>query len=166
LESVYQESFDLVCRLLRSMGVARSDLEDEATEVFLIVERQLATFRGDSTLETWIIGICRNRVRAYRRRAFRWREDLRREVPETAVPPSHDEDAQVKRYIDFLQSVLGSIDEDRRLAFCLYNLEEWSVPRIAELLGWPRQTTYDRLEAVQRQVAVAFARRFPSGRSS
>lgn len=165
-ENVYSAYFDLVWRLLRGMGVASSDLEDETTEVFLIVERQLPTFRGESTLETWIIGICRNRVRSYRRRAFRKREDLTHEPPETPVPPSHDEDAQIRQYIEFLQSVLSSVDEEKRIAFCLYNLGDWSAPKIAELLGWRLQTTYDRLSAVHDLVKEAFMRRFPRGEAS
>jgi RNA polymerase sigma-70 factor, ECF subfamily len=164
-EEVYDDRRTaLVWRLLRLLGVAPADLEDETLHVFLIVLRQLPNFRRESSVETWIAGICRKRAAAYRRLAHRRHEDLGREAPDTPAPASQDEAIDRKRYIECLMSVLEKIEEERRLAFWLYNVEEESVSAIAELLGWKRQTTVDRLEAVHKIVKTAFARRFPPGR--
>jgi RNA polymerase sigma-70 factor (ECF subfamily) len=149
--------------VLRLLGVAPSDLEDETIQVFLIVLRQLPNFRHESTVETWLAGICRERAAAYRRLAHRRREDLRRDVLDTPAPASQDEAIDRKRYIECLIGVLEKIEEERRLAFWLYNVEDESVSAIADLLGWKRQTTFDRLEAVHRIVQSAFRRRFPQG---
>ena len=57
---VYTEHFPFVWRCLRGLGVAEAALDDVAQEVFLIVHRRLAEFRGDASLRTWLYAIVRN----------------------------------------------------------------------------------------------------------
>ena len=45
-------------RALRNLGVGDADLPDALQETFLVVHKKLADFRGESSLRTWIYGIC------------------------------------------------------------------------------------------------------------
>src|SRR5258708_6182579 len=54
---VFAEHAPRVWRTLRNLGVPESDLADASQETFVIVYRKLATFRGDSSLKTWVCGI-------------------------------------------------------------------------------------------------------------
>src|SRR5512145_1476215 len=66
--AVYAEHFDLAWRALRRYGVPSEDLEDALQEVFWTVHDRLPTFRGHSSLRTWIYGIARRIARNHRPR--------------------------------------------------------------------------------------------------
>src|SRR5687767_127874 len=57
-DTLYDEQVDGVWRLLQRFGVPESGLEDAVQEVFIVAHRRLSDFRGDSTLKTWLGGIC------------------------------------------------------------------------------------------------------------
>ena len=50
--------------------------------------------------------------------------------------------------------------------FVLYELEELSMPEIAEVLECPVTTAYSRLDSARKAVRAAFARRRLSERSA
>lgn len=78
-------------RVVRYLGrlVGEQDAEDVAQEVFLKVSRGLSSFRGDSSLETWILGIARYAgLDRLRQRAVR-REEAHRPWP-TPVESSEE----------------------------------------------------------------------------
>src|SRR5207237_6566320 len=80
-EELFEAHVGFVWRVLRSLGVPASDLEDASQEVFLVVHRKRATFEGRSSIRTWLYGICVRTASDRRRRA-----SVRREIA-TADPP-------------------------------------------------------------------------------
>jgi len=56
-ETVYQHHFDFVWRSLRRLGVQEGTIDDAAQDVFVIAHQRLSTFRGDSSVKTWLFGI-------------------------------------------------------------------------------------------------------------
>ena len=56
-EGVFAQYAPAVWRMVRSLGVHESDLEDICPEVFIVVHRRLPGFEGRSALRTWIYGI-------------------------------------------------------------------------------------------------------------
>ena len=160
---VYEAEFDFVFRTVRRLGVAESAAEDVAQEVFVVVHKSLARFEGRSAIRTWLFGIARNV-------AYRHRRALGRRIPaapgqEWAVEAAHDETArsahdlaersEAARVIDAL---LESMDDEKREAFVLVELEEMSMPEVAEALGINVNTAYTRLRAARKQFEEALAR--------
>lgn len=163
---LYARHFDEVWRWLDALGVRRADLEDAAHEVFLAVYQGLDGFEGRSKLSTWIFGICVNVASNQRRRAFHQREvsddDALRRVASGA--PAADDVMVRDQQREILHKVLDRLDEPRRVAFVLYELEGMTGAAIGELLGVPMQTVYSRLHSARRFVEAEVARLSPGGR--
>lgn len=63
---------DRVYAYVRRRLMPRTDLvEDLVQEIFLAAWENLATFRGDSSLQNWILGIARHKVESYYRDRLR-----------------------------------------------------------------------------------------------
>ena len=57
-----------------------------------------------------------------------------------------------------LDALLESMDDEKREAFVLVELEEMSMPEVGEALGINVNTAYTRLRAARRQFEEALAR--------
>lgn len=159
-DALYLDHFPFVWRCLRSLGVADAALDDASQDVFLAVHRQLAAFRGESALRTWLFGIVRNVASNHRRSTRRRGEPhgpLDGELPSHGPGP-HDqvEEAQAAA---FVREFLGRLDDARRELFVMVLLEEISVPDAAAALGIPLNTAYTRLRRIRAAFQEALARR-------
>jgi RNA polymerase sigma-70 factor (ECF subfamily) len=76
----FRRLFDAYWPLFLKLGLSRlrshADAEDAAIEAFSDVAARLGTFRGDSTLKTWLVRVCLSRIGKVARR-------LRRDTPVT-----------------------------------------------------------------------------------
>ncbi|HVX97185.1 MAG TPA: sigma-70 family RNA polymerase sigma factor [Polyangia bacterium] len=145
-DRVYAEHFPFVWRCLRALGISDAAVDDAAQDVFLIVHRQLGTFRGQSTLRTWLFAILRNVASNHRRavgRGAAGRESIRQAASLGAPGPL--EHAQNLEAAAFVQSFLAGLDEKKRAVFVLGALEEMSMPEVAAALSIPLNTAYTRL---------------------
>jgi RNA polymerase sigma-70 factor, ECF subfamily len=157
-DELYDQYFDFVWRSLRRLGVAPSDLQDVAQEVFLVVHRRLPHFEARSKVTTWLFSICFHAARDRRRRAH-----VRREVPDAPFLeglPDGAADASLllerRHDRELFDAALASMDLDQRAVFTLFELEGVRGPEIAEALDIPLSTAYSRLrlarEAFRRAV--------------
>src|SRR5882672_2185092 len=74
LEGLYRQHGDTVARWLQKLWGPR-DVEDVLHEVFMVVQRRLPEFRGESAITTWLYAIT-VRVVSHRRSKERWRRLL------------------------------------------------------------------------------------------
>ena len=159
-DDVYASEFAFAWRCLRSLGVAESALDDAAQDVFVIVHRQLAGFRGTSSLRTWLFGIARNVASNYRRGANRKQAPL---VSLSTERPDHGpgplETAQDGQAAAFVQAFMAGLRDDKRALFLLAVLEGVSIPEVATALGIPLNTAYTRLRRVRAKFEGALAAR-------
>jgi RNA polymerase sigma-70 factor (ECF subfamily) len=159
LAEVYETYFDFVWRSARRLGVASLHVDDVVQEVFLVVHRRLAEFEGRSSLKTWLFGITRRIVRDHRRSARRKPCE-----PLGAIEPvdlgAQGADAQLSQQQDaqLLHALLDELDEDKREAFVLSELEQMSGPEIAEALDVNLNTVYARLRAARTAFEQAVGR--------
>jgi RNA polymerase sigma-70 factor (ECF subfamily) len=161
-EQVYADYFDFVWRSVRRLGVPPSAVDDAAQDVFLVVHRKLADFERRSSLKTWLFGIVRRVVRDHRPRRDRAQpeaseRDAVSELPDrdSAGPHEHAERAEATRV---LNALLDTLDDDKREAFVLAELEQCTVPEVAEALGVNVNTVYARVRAARRELEQALAR--------
>lgn len=156
---IYESYFDFVWRTVRRLGVADNSLDDATQDVFIVVHRKLADFEGRSSLKSWIFGIARRVAHDYRRRVAR---KERGNVPadglvDMHVPNPADSVAKAQA-MRMLYEFLDSLDDDKREAFVLAELEQMTVPEIAEAVGANINTIYSRLRAARKAFDQAVSR--------
>lgn len=158
--SIFEEYGPRIWRAVRHLGVVEADVEDVCQEVFLAVHRGLGRFREESSVWTWIYGICVRQVGLYRRRPYRRRESpLGDELPEGTVPALQERDAETNQLLEKLYAALDQMDDDKRTVYVLYELEGGTMAEVAQIVGCPLQTAYSRLYAARRFIDAAFADR-------
>lgn len=161
LLAIHDAHADFVWRSLQRLGVPASDLEDALQEVFVVVHRRLASFRGDSAITTWLFGITLRVAGRFRRRAH-----LRHEEPTAdwathpaAAAGSEPEALALEHEArEQLRRILDELDPDKRVVFVMFELERRECPLIAEELGIPVGTVYSRLHAAREQFRDAARR--------
>lgn len=123
----------------------------------MVVHRKLAQFDGASP-RGWLFAIALRVAADYRKRAHLRREQHTPEV-DAAVTPAPQHAALVRqRTRELLQRMLDELDDDKRAAFVLYELEGMPMAEIAETMGCPLQTAYSRLHAARKKVQEAAQR--------
>jgi RNA polymerase sigma-70 factor (ECF subfamily) len=147
---IYDQYFDFAWANLRRLGIPAAHLEDAVQELFIVVHRRLGEFAGRSSLKTWLAGIAWRIASEHRRHESR--KGGAEPLPETLVAPGCDPlgaavHAEALRRLD---SLLAQLDEDKRAVFVLAELEQMSVPEIAQALAVNVNTVYSRLRAARR----------------
>jgi RNA polymerase sigma-70 factor (ECF subfamily) len=151
-EGLAAEEFDTIVsahqqrvfRVLFSL-VRDHDLADNLTQdCFLRAFQKRATFRGEASVETWLIRIAVNLARDHarnRRLAF-WRSILQPAAPpeeeaELDFPdrgPSAERALLAREQLAAVKSILGEISAQQRFAFSLRFFEEMTLEEIAEVM--------------------------------
>ena len=158
---VYDEHFRFVWRSLRRLGVRESDIADTVQEVFVVVHRKLAEFKGQSKMTTWLFAISMRIARDHRRSAV-----VRREVAtEGSVLSEHTDpgantagETERREKHALLERILDEMPEEQRVVFVLFELEEMSGIEIAELVGCPIGTVHSRLRLARESFHRAVGR--------
>jgi RNA polymerase sigma-70 factor (ECF subfamily) len=172
-EEVYAAHAAFVIRNLRRLGVSDAALDDAAQDVFVVVHRRLPEFEGRSAITTWlfaiVVGVARNQRRSRRRRAPENEGEPETDGVAAAPADRPDRRAEQAQSVRVLMSLLDELDEDKREAFVLSQLEQMTAPEIAEALHLNVNTVYARIrasiQAFEQAVARHRAREASSGRS-
>jgi len=152
---LFRDMAPFVWRALRRLGVREHDAEDVLQDVFLLVHRKLPEFEGRSTLRTWVYGFCVHKAHDYRRLARVRREVVTETLPEHGRDADQERQLAVRRACNRLDVLLETLDEDKRVVFVLFELEQVSMKEIAVLTGVPLQTAYFRLYGARKHVRAA-----------
>jgi RNA polymerase sigma-70 factor, ECF subfamily len=129
----------MVARWAARLGGPGVDVEDITQDVFLVVDRRLREFRGDSQLSTWLFSITAKIVAndRRRRRLRRWWLRLTPNAGDNTAATTDTPLEQLEkrqRRTHFYQA-LDALGERQRRVLVLFELEEMSVAEIAELTG-------------------------------
>jgi RNA polymerase sigma-70 factor, ECF subfamily len=158
-EAIYQQYFDFVWSSVKRLGVGSDSMDDVVQEVFIVVHSRLHTLQQPESLRSWLYGIVRRTVSGYRRsnRAKLSREAL---VAADSAPlePTPLELTERVGELKLLAKLLSGIDEAKREVFLLVELDELTVPEVAETLDIPLNTAYSRLRAARHAFEQALAR--------
>jgi RNA polymerase sigma-70 factor (ECF subfamily) len=134
--------------------------DDLVQEVFLVVHRRLGDFEGRSSSKTWLYGIIR-RVVADRRRALRRKPEdpAKLEVDAVRSPVLGPEaSAEQAERVRLLHRLLAELDDEKREAFILAELEGLTMAEIAEALDANQNTVASRVRAARREFEAALER--------
>ncbi|HWB82325.1 MAG TPA: sigma-70 family RNA polymerase sigma factor [Nannocystaceae bacterium] len=156
-EAFYRDQFGVAWRALARLGVPLRDCEDAAQEVFVTAHRRWSTVREPQRRRAWLLGIAR-RI-AWRHRRGDDRRARRLEMVAAVALPAMPLEQELQRREAWRAVVefLDGLDDDKREAFVLGELEELPRPELAAALGVQPSTAYSRLQAARRLFVEHFA---------
>ena len=154
-DRLFREHARYVGRTLRYLGVAERELVDACQEVFIVVHRRMGELQ-DGGARAWIRQICVY-VAYNSRRSSRRRRESGEEPPEVSTSATPQSDLERSQLSHKLLRVLEGLDEEHRVVFVLYEIEELKMAEVAEAMQCPLQTAYTRLHAARAKVQRAFA---------
>ena len=164
IERFERPVFNLVNRLTGDSA----DVPDVVQEVFLKVFRKVGSFRGDSSLKTWVYRIAVNESRNHRRWFGRHRKQ------EVAIEPRPDGDESRQEWLPdpgrsplelaidhereaLIEAALGQINPNFRAVLVLREIEDLDYREIAEILEVSLGTVKSRIlrgrEALRQRLA-------------
>jgi len=160
--TLYRAHVRQVARWAGRLGGPTLDVEDVVHEVFTIAHQRLPTFRGDSSITTWLFGITERVVRHRRRRA-RWRHWLSGSANQSAghLPaPGPDPLRLVERHetARAVYAILDRLPERDRRVLILFELEDLSGEEVGQLLGISPANARLRLHRARERVGVELQR--------
>jgi RNA polymerase sigma-70 factor, ECF subfamily len=160
-----QPVYNIVYRMLNDPN----DTNDVVQEVFFKVFRRVRSFRGDSTLKTWIYRIAVNEAcnrRRYFQRHLRLEVEMDREsengwtLQETIATDDRSPYEQMLNHErhELLEQALAGINPVYRAALVLREIEELSYEEIADILQVALGTVKSRILRGREALRVEYLR--------
>jgi RNA polymerase sigma-70 factor (ECF subfamily) len=157
LEAIARRELPRVQRLLRRLLGPRADMEDLVQNVFVEMCKALPTFRGESTISTFVGGI----TVQIARRAMRPTAWVRFRSPMPEQPPPGpdrtDDNAVAVEQLRRVDVALSKISADKRIAFVLWAVDGKDVDTIAKMVGASVPATRSRIHYAQRELKALAA---------
>ena len=154
LEELVREHLDAVYRVAFSVVRDSALAEDVAQDAILKAWKALPTFRGESSLRSWLLRITHNTAISTLRRR-------REEYRDPDLLPEHEQLITTeKKVVDTLsmnafEQALESLDELSRSIVVLREVEGMAYDEISEALDVPLPTVKTRLLRARRTLAAA-----------
>jgi RNA polymerase sigma-70 factor (ECF subfamily) len=139
---------DRLFRLARSLTGQSADAEDVLQETFTGAYRNASTFRGDSSVGTWLTKILVRQVAQWKRSRARKGAS---EIDERGVVSSADHVSGVEARVD-LHAALNELSEEHKEVLVLREFEQLSYDEIATVLEIPRGTVESRLHRARNEL--------------
>lgn len=155
---IYQTYFDFVWRCTRRLGVGPQSIDDVVQEIFIVIHARLSTLNSPTALRSWIYGIIRRTVLAHTRVDRARAESPLDATDEPSLMPTPLDVAEHTDQVKLLWRLLAELDGPKREAFVLAELEEMTMPDIAQALEIPLGTVYSRVRAARQSFDAALAR--------
>ena len=150
--ALYDRHFPDVERLVASLGIMDAEADDICQEIFVIIYRNLARFRGEARLSTWIYRLAtREAIRfARRRRLLRGLAEVFAREKRPAAPADWSDSEAGRRH--YLRQLLDRLAPERRLALVLYEIEGIPVSEIARISDCAENTVWTRLHRARTEL--------------
>jgi len=133
-ETLYRQHAARIYTLACRMAGSRDDGEDLLQEIFLQAHRKLGSFKGDSSIGTWLYRLalnhCLDYVRSRQAKMSKLTDTL---DGETSVEPTARRETPIAR-LD-LERAIERLPEGCREAFVLHDVEGFDHKEVGERLG-------------------------------
>lgn len=149
----FQLEFDYLIRSLARLGVPRSDVEDLAHEVFLVLYRSWDKYDPSRPFRAYLFGIAFRVARNHLRK--RTKEVLRPviEIDDFSNWPDRELEARQQRLLAL--KALEHVPLLRRAVLVMHDIDEIPMAEIADTLSMHRFTGYSRLRKARKEFAAA-----------
>src|SRR5918994_5320810 len=153
-------------RVARTLLRNESEAEDAVQEAYLRAFSNLATFRGDASLSTWLTRITLNECLGRKRKqrptvdldTLRSTHQDSAEIirfPGTNADSDPERSAAKREIPQLLESSIDALPEAFRIVFIMRDVEELSVEETAASLGIKPETVKTRLHRARRLLRTA-----------
>jgi len=157
LSEIYRRYAPVVHRRSLAMLGDPDEALDTVQDVFLVLQRELPRFRGDSSLLTWIYRITTNHC-LNRLRSRRIRRGVLTLLARDRAGSVDQASSQIVERRELLGLLLGALDERRVQIAVHYYYDEMTQPEIARLLGISDRAVRKALRRIEEQARTAGAR--------
>lgn len=156
LEQIFEDNHEFVWRLLRRLGLNRERAADMTQQAFLIAAERLDGIKHGSE-RAFLFGTALRLARTASRVDRRWvlEDDFDNR---SRMAPGADELADQHRATELLDRVLSNMPEDLVTVFMLFELEGFSAPEVARMVGIPVGTAASRLRRARELFRAGVAR--------
>ena len=145
-------------RLVRRYTLHEADAEDLTQEIFVDLYRSLGSFRGESSLATWVYQVALNHCRKYagctRTVTVPYDDSLCERESEERGPAHH---AARRELSDQLYAALDGLSPDHREVVILHEMQELTYRECAAILQVPEGTVKSRLSYAFRRLRGALS---------
>ncbi|MDW3175755.1 MAG: RNA polymerase sigma factor [Acidimicrobiia bacterium] len=154
LEELVRDHLDAVYRVAFSVVRDSALAEDVSQDAILKAWNALPTFRGESTLRSWLLRITHNTAISTLRRR---REELRDPnlLPERPSSSTTESAVEGRLSVDAFEAALDQLDDLSRSIVVLREIEGFSYDEIADILEVALPTVKTRLLRARRILASA-----------
>ena len=150
-DKLVEEYNKRVINIAYSLLSDREDALDAAQEVFVKVYKNIGSFRGESTVSTWIYritkNVCTDILRKRRTTIISLDNDddesPRLEIADESTSP--EQVAERNEKIAIVRKAIATLDENQRTLVTLYDINGLSYEEIAAILKCPLGTVKSRL---------------------
>jgi RNA polymerase sigma-70 factor (ECF subfamily) len=166
-DEIYREHASRILNLLNRMVGSEEAAHDLLQDVFLSVYKQLASFRGESSVGTWIhriaVNLALNHLKREKRRV--WRDILdegvgellrqdRLDLPDREPSGSErpDELAERSEQEALVARAIAGLPPDLRISLLLFQQEEMSYDEIARTLGISLSAVESRIHRARKRL--------------
>lgn len=158
---LFRDHYEFVWRLTGRLGVPAAVVDDAVQDVFVVLHQRRHEFAVRGSVRALLYGITRRVARRYRERAARHVELV--DDPREPAGPGLDEELARRQAAALLRDALAGIDEDKRMAFVLADIEGMPMPEVAECLEINLNTAYSRVRVARQLLQRAIARHHARG---
>jgi RNA polymerase sigma-70 factor (ECF subfamily) len=153
-EEYYQRYHRRVYTLCLRMTHNEAEAEDLTQEIFLHVYKKIGSFRGESTMMTWLHRVTVNQVLMHFRKSVVRREQTTEdgETPEPKVVPAQIPSQM--RAIDrlTLDKAIAQLPPGYKAVFILHDVEGYEHTEIARMLGSCVGTSKSQLHKARKKL--------------
>ena len=153
-EEVYRAHAGRLYKLMFRMAGSAHEAEDLLQEVFLHAHRKLGSFRGESSLGTWLyrlaVNHCLDALRGRQAKMTRVTDSLDEEGAAELATPSPVVPTAVSR-LD-LERAIARLPAGCRAAFVLHDVEGFEHNEIAKLLGVSEGTSKSQVHKARMKL--------------
>jgi RNA polymerase sigma-70 factor (ECF subfamily) len=151
-DSIFRDHGKGLYSFLYRMSGSQHDAEDLTQETFLSVMRKLPTFKGDSSVKTWVYAIAVNKYRdSLRYGRLRAHDKVSGDEPASGQSPLGD--LVAKETGERIRTAYQALPEHHRSAFSLVRFEGMTYRDAAQVLGTTLDTVRMRVHRAHLQLA-------------
>jgi RNA polymerase sigma factor (sigma-70 family) len=149
----HQDVYRFVGRFPQIDELGRDDL---VQQTFLEIRRAAPSYRGASSVRSWILGIAANIARrSHRSERRRWVRQARYLAQPAGPARLVDDDVAQRRLLEAVAAALGRLSRDHQVIFVLCDLEQLPCVEVARLLSIPQGTAWRRLHEARKALRAA-----------
>ena len=151
-ETLYQQHAPRLYNLAYRMAGTATDADDLLQDIFLLAYRKVGSFRGESSLGTWLYRLAMNHcLDVLRSRQSRQEQQTDSLDEEGAAPPAAAPALGAVSRID-LERAIGRLPRACRAAFLLHDVEGFGHQEVGTILGISEGTSKSQVHKARLRI--------------